>query len=400
MAGPQAAKRPGGRRVNAEHELLSRHYLELLSHAPEAREARLSQLRRESPALAVEIESMLRHDSDPPSILKTGGHGSPEPRALPERIGPYRVVSQLGAGGMGEVFLAEQDEPLKRRVAVKILGSGAGSPAAWMRFEIERQVLARLAHPNVARVYDAGTTESGRPWFAMEVVNGPRITSFCDQQRLPVRARLDLFLQVCAGVHHAHQKAILHRDLKPGNVTAYQRMGKFEVAAALSRELNEAAVRVYGAEHAKTFIFGWYGSYMMILLGRYDLAEAALRRALSPDSTSMDRRIIDTYHWLLGECLVGQGRRKEAVEQIDRAYFLRSSRWPGTVEESSHLLYLNASRRLLRGDRKGAIVDLRAALQVSPLPWVSVDKSPVFRELHDDPEFRKLLATERNPYLM
>ncbi len=204
--------------MNPGHEELSRFFLELRDLPPDARERRLTEMRSLSPSLTGEVESMLRHDSDPPSILRTGARGGDETPPPPERIGPYRLLAPLGQGGMGEFFLAEQEEPLRRRVAVKILRSSASSAAALMRFEIERQVLARLSHPNVAKVFDAGTTLSGRPWFAMELVNGPCITVWCDQKRLPVRERLELFLQVCAGVYHAHQKAILHRDLKPGNV--------------------------------------------------------------------------------------------------------------------------------------------------------------------------------------
>ncbi|MBC8423813.1 serine/threonine protein kinase [bacterium] len=135
-----------------------------------------------------------------------------------KRIGRYLLRRQLGEGGMGEVWLAEQTEPIRRRVAVKIIKAGMDTRAVVSRFESERQVLALLDHPNIARVYDAGATENGRPYFVMEFIEGEPITTYCDRLRLSIRDRLELFFQVCEGVQHAHRNAVLHRDLKPHNV--------------------------------------------------------------------------------------------------------------------------------------------------------------------------------------
>src|SRR5262249_22598119 len=133
-------------------------------------------------------------------------------------IGPYRLLEPLGEGGMGTVFLAEQSRPVQRRVALKIIKPGMGSAQVLARFEAERQVLALMDHRHIAKVHDAGTTETGRPYFVMELVQGVPITRYCDERRLTVRQRLELFVPVCQAVQHAHQKGIIHRDLKPSNV--------------------------------------------------------------------------------------------------------------------------------------------------------------------------------------
>jgi serine/threonine protein kinase len=135
-----------------------------------------------------------------------------------ESVGPYRLIQPIGAGGMGEVWLADQTQPVKRRVALKVIKAGMDTARVVARFEAERQALAVMSHPAIAQVFDAGATPQGRPYFAMEYVRGAAITTYCDQHRLSIRQRIDLFLQVCEGVHHAHQKGIIHRDLKPSNI--------------------------------------------------------------------------------------------------------------------------------------------------------------------------------------
>jgi serine/threonine protein kinase/Tfp pilus assembly protein PilF len=136
----------------------------------------------------------------------------------PERIGPYRILQKLGEGGMGVVYEAEQEHPVRRKVALKVIKLGMDTEQVVRRFESERQALALMDHPNIARVYDAGATAHGRPYFAMECVKGVPITEYCEHNRLPTRDRLELFVEVCHGVHHAHQKGIIHRDIKPSNV--------------------------------------------------------------------------------------------------------------------------------------------------------------------------------------
>ncbi len=136
----------------------------------------------------------------------------------PESIGPFRILEELGRGGMGVVYLAEQHEPVRRQVALKVVKQGMDTEQVVARFEVELQALALMDHPAIARVFDAGATPQGRPYFVMEPVRGVPITEHCDRYRLTVRQRLELFLRVCEGVQHAHQKAVIHRDLKPSNV--------------------------------------------------------------------------------------------------------------------------------------------------------------------------------------
>lgn len=135
-----------------------------------------------------------------------------------EQIGPYRLIEKIGEGGMGMVFLAEQEVPIRRRVALKLISTGRDSKQVVARFEAERQTLGMMSHPNIAAVHDAGVTEDGRLYFVMEHVPGISITKYCDQHRLETDKRLRLFLQVCAAIHHASQKGVIHRDLKPSNI--------------------------------------------------------------------------------------------------------------------------------------------------------------------------------------
>lgn len=160
-------------------------------------------------------------DSRPTLDPPTGdGHppGEPTPEIVGTRIGLYKLVQLLGEGGMGTVFLAEQSEPVQRQVALKIVKAGLDTAQVLARFELERQALALMDHPNIAKVFDAGTTPEGRPYFVMELIQGIPITRYCDQEHLPPRERLALFIPVCEAVQHAHQKGIIHRDLKPSNI--------------------------------------------------------------------------------------------------------------------------------------------------------------------------------------
>ena len=182
-----------------------------------------------------EAESLLASGGDIPEILNTGGMKEFARSALaeqdlgretpiPESIGPYRVEGVLGSGGMGVVYRAQQDEPIKRQVAIKLMHSRVRKEAT-ARFLAERQALAMMDHPNIAKVLDAGSTENDQPYLVMEIVDGQPIDEYCDQQGLSVRQRVALAIDACHGVHHAHQKGIIHRDLKPANllVTATER---------------------------------------------------------------------------------------------------------------------------------------------------------------------------------
>jgi len=172
-----------------------------------------------------------------------------EPRSLMENgtvIGPYKLLQQIGEGGMGTVYMAGQTEPVQRKVALKLIKPGMDSRQVIARFEAERQALALMDHPHIAKVLDAGTTDSGLPYFVMELVKGVPLTKYCDEQHLTPRARLELFIPVCQAVQHAHQKGIIHRDLKPSNVLVALYDGRpvpkvidFGVAKATGQKLTE-----------------------------------------------------------------------------------------------------------------------------------------------------------------
>jgi serine/threonine protein kinase/predicted negative regulator of RcsB-dependent stress response len=184
-------------------------------------------------------------DAPPPGIGATRDRSSitEEPGT---QIGPYKLLEEIGEGGFGVVYMAEQTEPVRRRVALKIIKPGMDSRQIIARFEAERQALAMMDHQNIARVLDAGTTQSSRPYFVMELVKGVPITQYCDANKLTVRERLELFIPVCQAIQHAHQKGIIHRDIKPSNVLVCLYDGKpvskvidFGVAKAIEQRLTE-----------------------------------------------------------------------------------------------------------------------------------------------------------------
>jgi serine/threonine protein kinase len=192
---------------------------------PGERAAYLESACGHEPELRRHIDELLAAQDDLGSFLQAPVLGVPAPageRPLTEgpgtRIGPYQLLEQIGEGGMGIVYLAEQREPVRRKVALKIIKPGLDSKQVIARFEAERQALALMDHQNIAKVFDAGTTDTGRPYFVMELVQGMPITQFCDEHQLTPRERLHLFVPVCQALQHAHQKGIIHRDIKPSNV--------------------------------------------------------------------------------------------------------------------------------------------------------------------------------------
>jgi len=203
-------------------------------------------------ALRQEVESLLGDERNLGEFLEkpaleaanVGMAGGDERWLAGQRLGPYDLLEPIGEGGMGEVWLAEQKQPVRRRVALKLIKAGMGTREVVARFESERQALALMDHPNIAKVFDAGATPQGRPYFVMEYVTGIPITDHCDKHRMTLRERLELFVHVCEGVQHAHQKAIIHRDLKPSNVLVSEVDGKplpriidFGLAKATSQRL-------------------------------------------------------------------------------------------------------------------------------------------------------------------
>jgi len=213
------------------------------------REAFLARECADDDALAAELLSLLRaDDTTDDSFLETSPLAVVDD-TLPDTVGPYRIVGELGRGGMGVVYRAEQMEPIRRSVALKVLRAGMTTDDVLARFEAERQALARMEHPGVAKIFDAGTTSDGRPYFAMELVEGEPITVYCDRVRLSTRARLELFGRVCDAVQHAHQKGVIHRDIKPSNVLVIEVDGDaspkvidFGIAKAVGEDLRDGAL--------------------------------------------------------------------------------------------------------------------------------------------------------------
>ena len=179
------------------------------------------------PGLRREVDSVLAaHQATSNFLPPTSAPSSGGVSEAPQSIGPYRLVRELGVGGMGQVWLAEQSEPVSRMVALKLIRSGFFSSEITQRFLAERQSLALMNHPAIAKVFDGGTTPAGQPYLVMEYVDGSPITEYCDRVHLPIKDRLRLFQQVCEGVQHAHQKAIIHRDIKPSNILVTEVDGK------------------------------------------------------------------------------------------------------------------------------------------------------------------------------
>ena len=192
---------------------------------PERRAAYLREACGDDDALRQRVEALLRaHESAEmfmasPAVAPRMETLVVKPAEQPgDRIGRYKLLQQIGEGGCGVVYMAEQEEPVRRRVALKVIKLGMDTKQVIARFEAERQALALMDHPNIAKVLDAGATDTGRPYFVMELVRGIKITEYCDQNNLSTLSRLELFIQVCQAVQHAHQKGIIHRDIKPSNI--------------------------------------------------------------------------------------------------------------------------------------------------------------------------------------
>ena len=227
--------------------------------SPDQRAAYLARACAGNPALRREVEELIgAHAANNPldrpvrDVSATGAFAPADDEAaavVGDRIGPYKLLERIGEGGMGEVWVADQLEPMKRRVALKLIKPGMDSRSVLGRFEAERQALAVMDHPNIAKVLDAGTTPDGRPYFVMELVKGTPITEFCDARKLTPNQRLELFIPVCQAIQHAHMKGIIHRDIKPSNVlvalhdeTPVPKVIDFGVSKAIGHQLTEKTI--------------------------------------------------------------------------------------------------------------------------------------------------------------
>src|SRR5262245_42698232 len=244
--------------MSVEPEKARAIFVEAAGRAPADRSELLAARCGGDDELRRHVENLFRADEeagsflDRPALGATGAFELASPAGLAAAdspgatIGPYKLLEPIGEGGFGIVFLAEQREPVRRKVALKVLKPGMGSRQVVARFEAERQALALMDHPNIARVLDGGQTSSGRPYFVMELARGLPITELCDEYERRPDARLELFVRVCQPVHHADQKGVIHREIKPSNVLVTSHDGTpavkvidFGIAKALGQPLTE-----------------------------------------------------------------------------------------------------------------------------------------------------------------
>ena len=333
---------------------------------PKERAAFLNRACRKDEKLRIAIEALLQADEAAGDFLE---FPAVEPNLTLDKItsiegpgtkiGRYKLLELIGEGGMGLVYLAEQAEPVKRRVALKVIKPGMDSKEVIARFESERQALALLDHPNIAHVFDAGTTATGRPYFVMEYVKGMSIIRYCDEHKLSIEQRLKLFREVCEGVHHAHQKGIIHRDIKPSNILISLH-GDRVVPKIIDFGIAKAAVSTL----SEKTIFTFYGQ----LLGTPEY--------MSPEQVDLATQDIDTRSdiYSLGvvlyELLTGVLPFEiESLQKIGLAELQRTIRETEPASPSIRLTNLGQQAKAIADSRMTQVVPLARRLH-RELEWI------------------------------
>jgi serine/threonine protein kinase len=308
-------------------------------------------------SLVSEVLRLLAHDRGSlPFVPESGA-----PDLVGTVIGQYRLLELLGSGGMGEVYLAEQEEPIRRKVALKVIKLGMDTKEVIARFRSERQALALMDHVHIAKIHDAGTTQEGRPYFVMEYVDGAPITEYCDEHRLSTRERLELLVQVCHAVHHAHQKGIIHRDIKPTNVLVSRQDG-----AAIPKVIDFGIAKAISQESTGCTVVTVHGQ----LVGTPEY--------MSPEQAEMTGRFVDTttdvysLGVLLYELLTGMLPFEPAtLRGADFDEVRRIIREDEPVKPSSRLTTLGDQTALIARNRQTSVSGLARRVR-GELDWITM----------------------------
>ena len=321
---------------------------------PDDRRRYLEKACADNAQLRERVERLLRHAEKNDSFMelrtKADDHDSIASIRVGSRLGPYKLKEKIGEGGMGVVYVAEQKEPVKRRVALKVIKPGMDSKQVLARFEAERQALALMEHPNIARVLDAGTTEQGLPYFVMELVNGTPINRYCDDNLLTIRERLELFRSVCEGVQHAHQKGIIHRDLKPSNVLVAQYDGR-----PVPKVIDFGVAKASGQALLDYSIYTQLGQVVGTL--EYMSPEQSQRNQLDIDTRSDIYSLgVVLYELLTGELPFDKRRLREAaLDELFRIIREEEPPRPSTRYSSSDSKAETARNRKSEPSRLGSL---------------------------------------------
>jgi serine/threonine-protein kinase len=367
-------------------------FLSALQVAPNERAEWMDRECAEDVGLREQLKLMLAaHDAphsllDQPAMVESGATIDQPVTHLGDTIGPYKLREVIGEGGMGTVYVAEQEKPIRRKVAIKVIKSGMDSKVVIARFEAERQALALMDHPNIAKVLDAGTTETGQPYFVMELVKGQPITNYCDENRLSADERIRLFVDVCSAIQHAHQKGIIHRDLKPSNVLVAQyddvpvpKVIDFGVAKATTQRLTDKTIYTQMGQIVGTL--------------EYMSPEQAVMNELDVDTRSDVYSLgVVLYELLVGETpLNREGLRMQGLDQI-----LHAIRDSDTARPSARLSSQGQAATQTAAYRQTDVSSLRRLLQ-GDLDWVVMKAIEKDRKRRYDSASR--LADDLRSYL-